>query len=132
MATPTYKHLEGRTLVGPFSLGQWLQLVAGVVLGLAFAVYLSPFPAGATIFLSSLIPGMPLAASYGAMGLEFSLTQVMRAGWRHWRRPRRYLPGPGSGATGYLVEPDPDSSRAGRSAGTGGSVERPLEALWDM
>jgi hypothetical protein len=32
------QYLEGKTVVGMFSLGQWAQLVAGVVLGLGFGV----------------------------------------------------------------------------------------------
>jgi hypothetical protein len=129
VANVTYKHLEGKTVVGLFSLGQWAQLLAGVLLGLLFGIYLSPLPPMPTVFLSCLLPGLPLAASYGAMGLEFSLTQGARAGWRYWRRPRRYLPGPGRGWTGYLVHPDPDSYMP--PADPDASPTRDLEALWD-
>ena len=131
MANPTYKHLEGKTVVGHFSLGQWGQLLAGVVLGLVFGIYLSPLPPTATIFITCLLPGLPLAASYGAMGLEFSLAQLARAAWRFWRAPREWLPGPGASGVGYLVVPDPDPAER--------SPERPdpararrLEGLWDV
>ncbi len=131
MANVTYKHLEGKTVIGQFSLGQWAQLLAGVALGLLFGIYLSPLPAMPTIFIACLLPGLPLAASYGAMGLEFSLTQGGRAAWRHWRRPRRYLPGPGQSPVGYRVQPDP----AERQPPGGGpeplGSSRDLEALWD-
>jgi len=129
VANVTYKHLEGKTVVGAFSLGQWAQLLAGVVLGLLFGIYLSPLPPIPTIFFACLLPGLPLAASYGAMGLEFSLAQGARAAWRHWRQPWRYLPGPGDDATGYLVYHDPDPSRP-RAAGPEAHT-RDLEALWD-
>jgi hypothetical protein len=127
VANVTYKHLEGKTVVGAFSLHQWAQLLAGAVLGLVFAIYLSPLPTGPTIFIACLLPGLPLAASYGAMGLEFSLGQGVLAAWRFWRRPRRYLPGPGQAATGYLTEPGPQGEprRPGESAGA------QLEGLWD-
>jgi hypothetical protein len=127
VANVTYKHLEGKTVVGAFSLTQWAQLLAGAVLGLVFAIYVSPLPTGPTIFIACLLPGLPLAASYGAMGLEFSLGQGMLAAWRFWRRPRRYLPGPGKTATGYLAEPGPqvEPRRLGQSAGA------QLEGLWD-
>jgi hypothetical protein len=129
VANPTYKHLEGRTIVGAFSLGQWVQLLAGVLLGLVFGIYLSPLPPMATIFISCLLPGLPLAASYGAMGLEFSLGQLARAAWRFWRSPRRWLPGPGRATAGYLVvpDPDPDAPPGGEAA-----PARELEALWDV
>ena len=108
MANVTYKHLEGKTVIGQFTLGQWAQLLAGLALGLLFGIYLSPLPALPTIFIACLLPGLPLAASYGAMGLEFSIAHGLRAGWRHWRRPRRYLPGSGPTPPGYRVEPEPN------------------------
>ena len=37
------------------------------------------------------------------MGLEFSVGQFAAAAWRYWRNPRRYLPGPGDAAAGYVV-----------------------------
>lgn len=130
MANPTYKHLEGKTVVGHFTLGQWAQLLAGVVLGLVFGIYLSPLPPTATIFISCLLPGLPLAAGYGAMGLEFSLGQLVRAAWRFWRAPRRWLPGPGRPTGGYLVVPDPDP-REQPPTRPAPARARQLEELWD-
>jgi hypothetical protein len=127
VANVTYKHLEGRTVVGQFTLGQWVQLLAGMVAALVFGIYLSPLPAMPTIFLACLLPGLPLAASYGAMGLEFSLGQGARAAWRFWRHPRRYLPGPGGSARGYLVEPDPDPYYEPGEA----DLKPELGELWD-
>jgi hypothetical protein len=131
VANVTYKHLEGKTVVGLFSLGQWAQLLAGVLLGLLFGVYLSPLPPMPTIFLSCLLPGLPLAASYGAMGLEFSFAQLAWAAWRFWRSPRRWLPGPGGTSAGYLVVPDPDPAEQppGRRDP---ARPRQLEGLWDV
>jgi hypothetical protein len=131
VANPTYKHLEGKTVVGHFSLGQWGQLLAGVVLGLVFGIYLSPLPPTATIFISCLLPGLPLAASYGAMGLEFSLAQLARAAWRFWRAPRQWLPGPGASTVGYLVVPARDPAEQ-LPAGPDPSRARRLEGLWDV
>jgi hypothetical protein len=131
VANPTYKHLEGKTVVGRFSLGQWAQLLAGVVLGLVFGIYLSPLPPTATIFISCLLPGLPLAASYGAMGLEFSLAQLARAAWRFWRAPRRWLPGPGASTVGYLVMPEPDPAEQSPARPEPARAPR-LEGLWDV
>ncbi len=132
MGNVTYKHLEGKTVIGLFSLGQWLQLLAGAVAGLVFGLYLSPLPATPTIFVACLLPGLPLAASYGAMGLEFSLIQGARSAWRLWRRPRHYLPGPGQTTTGYTVEPDPDLHQAPLSSGGVERVSaREFRDLWD-
>jgi hypothetical protein len=131
VANPAYKHLEGKTVVGHFTLAQWAQLLAGVVLGLVFGIYLSPLPPTVTVFISCLLPGLPLAAGYGAMGLEFSLAQLARAVWRFWRAPSRWLPGPGVPTAGYLVVPDPDPDK--RSAGRPEPARAPrLEGLWDV
>jgi hypothetical protein len=130
----TYKHLEGKTVVGLFSLGQWVQLLGGLVAGLVFGIYLSPLPPMPTIFLACLLPGLPLAASYGAMGLEFSLAQGARAAWRFWHQPQRHLPGAGHAASGYLVEHDPDPYQAPAAAGGSELEARPqrgLGKLWD-
>lgn len=130
MANVTYKHLEGKTALGVFSLGQWVQLIAGVVMGLLFGVYLSPLPPVPTIFVSCLLPGLPLAASYGAMGLEFSVRDAVLAAWRHWRRPRRYLPGSGEIGSGYVVLPDRDAADA--VVDERPANDRDLETLWDV
>ena len=63
-----------------------------------------PFPTGVTIFVSIVAAGLPVALSYGAMGLEFSVGEFASAAWRYWREPRRYLPGPGESVTGYVVQ----------------------------
>ena len=52
---------------------------------------MSPFPASVTIFVSIVGAGLPVALSYGAMGLEFSVGEFAAAAWRYWREPRRYL-----------------------------------------
>jgi hypothetical protein len=125
---PTYKHLEARVRLGAFSLGQWAQMTAAAAAAAVFGVYVSPFPTRVTIFVAIVVAGLPVACSYGAMGLEFSVAQYAAAAWRYWRRPRRYLPGPGGSALGYAVV-----------AGDGGPArvppqqEQPMEELlWDV
>jgi len=100
----TYKHLEAKLRLGSFSLGQWAQISAAGALAAVFGVYVSPFPASVTMFVSIVGAGLPIALSYGAMGLEFSVGQLAVAAWRYWREPRSYLPGPGEQAVGYLVQ----------------------------
>jgi hypothetical protein len=123
---PTYKHLEARLRLGAFTVGQWMQITAAGALAAVFGVYLSPFPTTVTIFVAIVGAGLPIAASYGAMGLEFSVGQFAAAAWRHWRHPRRYLPGPGAAASGYVVratEP-PASAKVAPEVGE--------ELLWDV
>jgi hypothetical protein len=111
MRHPTYKHLETRLRIGAFSVGQWAQIAAAGTAAAVFGVYLSPFPPTVTIFVSIVGAGLPVALSYGAMGLEFSVGEFAAAAWRYWRNPRRYLPGPGGTATGYIVRAADDPAR---------------------
>ena len=124
MRHPTYKHLEARLRLGAFSLGQWAQITAAAIAATLFGGYLSPFPTQVTIFVAIVGAGLPVAISYGAMGLQFSVAQFTRAAWRYWRAPRRYLAGPGLATSGYVVASDP-----GRDVSTGAEVAE--ELLWD-
>jgi len=135
--SPTYKHLEAKLRIGPFSLSQWAQVLLATLLALLFGIYLSPLPVTATIFVSIVLAGSPLALSYGAMAQEWSVTDAAGAQWRHLRHARCHLPGPCEQGVGYLVlaeEPDPDQAEppeAGRrppSQADGGDGE----ALWDL
>ena len=55
------------------------------------------------VSIAALKSGLPVALSYGAMGLEFSVAGFAAAAWRYWREPRRYLPGAGQPSPGYVV-----------------------------
>ena len=126
MRHPTYKHLEARLRLGAFSLGQWAQITAAAIAATLFGGYLSPFPTQVTIFVAIVGAGLPVAVSYGAMGLQFSVAQFTRAAWRYWRVPRRYLAGPGQPTAGYIVEGEPAQSV---TPTTDAAVDR--ELLWD-
>src|SRR5690348_8548193 len=103
MRHPTYKHLEARLRVGAFSLGQWCQIAAAGAGAAIFGAYISPLPAEPTIFVAIVGAGLPVAVSYGAMGLEFSVLELVAAGWRYWRVPHQYLGGAGAERPGYIV-----------------------------
>ena len=103
MRHTTYKHLEAKLRLGSFSVGQWAQITAAGIAAAVFGVYVSPLPTGMTVFVSIVGAGMPVALSYGAMGMEFSVAQFARAAWRYWRCPRQFLAGPGDNGLGYVV-----------------------------
>jgi hypothetical protein len=128
MRHPTYKHLEARLRIGAFSVEQWTQIAVAGIGAALFAGYLSPLPTQATIFVSIVGAGLPVAVSYGAMGLEFSVAQFARAGWRYWREPRRFLAGPGKPTLGYVVLSEPD---AGVPSAEAHRVHEG-ELLWDV
>ena len=127
MRHPTYKHLEDRLRLGAFSLGQWAQITTAAITAALFGGYVSPLPTQATIFVSIVAAGVPVAISYGAMGLEFSVTHFIRAAWRYGRSPHRYLPGAGEPTNGYTVLRDP----AAEPPPTGELAARG-ELLWDV
>lgn len=129
MRHPTYKHLEARLRLGAFSLGQWAQITGAGVTAAVFGAYVSPLPTQMTVFVSVVGAGLPVAVSYGAMGMEFSVSHFARALWRYWRHPRRFLPGPGEPTAGYLVVAEPAASEPTPSVGprTSGG-----ELLWDV
>ena len=120
----TYKHLEGRLRLGAFTLGQWAQITAAGTAAAVFGAYLSPLPTRVTIFVAILAAGLPVAVSYGAMGLEFSIGQLLAAAWRYGRLPRRYPPGAGGAATGYRLLAEPQQPARVDPAGG-------RELLWD-
>ena len=129
MRHPTYKHLEARLRLGAFSLGQWAQITAAGAAAAVFGGYLSPFSTQVTIFVSIVGAGLPVAISYGAMGLEFSVAEFVRAGWRYWHQPRRFLAGRGEPTIGYVVLADaqrPNITRASEALPSEGAL------LWDV
>lgn len=128
MVNPTYKHLEQSLRIGRFSFAQWAQLLAAALVALGFGVYLSPLPPLPTVSVSVLVGGLPLALSYAAMGLEFSVLQFVTAVVTWGRRPRRYVPGPGLEHRGYTVRPEPVPSVPQRDL-TRSTQE--LASLWD-
>jgi hypothetical protein len=125
---PTYKHLEAKLRLGSLSLGQWVQITAAGAAAAVFGVYVSPLPTSATIFVSIVGAGMPVALSYGAMGLEFSVADFAVAAWRYWRSPRHYMAGAGEPGSGYVVLREPQATTSDDRAPHLG--ER--EPLWDL
>lgn len=112
MRHTTYKHLEAHLRIGAFSLGQWAQITVASITAALFGGYVSPLPTQATIFVSILLAGFPVALSYGAMGMEFSVADFARAGLRFRREPRSFPPGPGMPSVGYVLRDDPRRSDA--------------------
>ena len=128
MRHPTYKHLEANLRLGSLSLGQWVQITGAGAAAAIFGVYVSPLPTSATILVSIVGAGMPVALSYGAMGLEFSVASFAGAAWRYWRSPRQYVSGAGEPGSGYVVVPEPQAPTSDGAAPQLGD----REPLWDL
>lgn len=93
--------------IGAFTLWQWSEIGVATIVALLFGLYVSPFSAAPTLFVSVVVAGSPLALSYGAMAQEWSVVDALRAQRRWFSEPRRYLPGPGQPTSGYVVEHGP-------------------------
>jgi hypothetical protein len=133
LANPTYKQLEASLRIGALTLAQWAQVLVAGVVALVFAVYVSPLPIGATIFVSVVLAGAPVALSCGAMAQEWSVIDAMRAQWAWFTSPRKYLPGPGQKATGYMTLPaDEHSGEPGRPPGNPDAMQKERSFLWDL
>jgi hypothetical protein len=127
-ANPTYKQLEASMRISAFTLWQWVEVSISSLVALVFGIYISPFTTTATLFVSIVLAGSPVALSYGAMAHEWSVADALRAQWAWFMRPRRYLPGAGAASCGYLVEataPQPEAECR--------TVQREEPAvLWDL
>jgi hypothetical protein len=120
-----FKHLEAKLRFGDLSIGQWAGVVGGILVGIGFTLYLSPFGSVADVIVGVYIGAVPASAAFFASLSEFDLFGVVGA-WVRWcRGGGRYLPGSGSAAIGYavLTDDDPPDESAGLPAPE-------LEALW--
>lgn len=122
-----FKHLEDRLRIGELTLWQWAWLLIGVLLALAWGLYLSPLGTVATLFSAIYVAGLPALAALFAGLTEFDFLGLIVGAWRWWRRAARHLPGTGEDPDGYLV-----TDAAGERRETSGRVAPlDLEALWD-
>jgi hypothetical protein len=101
-----YKHLESKLRIADLTIAQWLGIFAGVISGLLWMGYLSPFGMYLTIITAVYVAGIPVLAAFLASFTDFDIWLHVRAIARYRRTPGRYVPGPGDSATGYVVEPD--------------------------
>ena len=108
---------------GAFTLGQWAQITAAGTAAAVFGAYLSPLPTRVTIFVAILGAGLPVAVSYGAMGLEFSIGQCSpprgaTGGCRAATRPAPAAPRPATGCCPSRMNPSVRAGRRGSCCGT--------------
>ena len=116
-----YKHLEQRLRIGEFTVLQWAGFIAGVVLALFWATFLSPFGTYVTLFSAVYLGGIPAAAA-------FDLWLHIKALSRHRRAVGRYVAGPGRSARGYVITADPAQRADGGSLPETPDLD--LDALW--
>jgi hypothetical protein len=126
---PAYKHLSDRLRIGELTIPQIVSLFCGLMSGLVFALYISPFSPYLTLFIAIYLASIPTGAVLLASTTEFDLWLYIRASMHHRFSDGRYIAGPGVSGEGYVIEPDQDRARS-RSRDELAPVE--LGAIWDF
>ena len=110
---PAPAHLEAKLRFGwDFTVGQIAAMIAGILVGFAWASWLSPIHGIGAAVTGVYVGGLPVAAGFVASQTEFDLWAVVRSAVR-WRRTEgRFLPGAGALA-GYVVVVDEDQRERG-------------------
>ena len=100
---PAPAHLEAKLRFGwDFTVGQIAAMIAGVLIGFAWANWLSPIRGLGAAVTGVYIGGLPVVAGFVASQTEFDLWSVLASAARWHRGEGRFAPGPG-GAAGYAV-----------------------------
>jgi hypothetical protein len=112
---PAPGHLEAKLRFGwDFTVGQIAAMVGGILMGFAWANWLSPIHGIGAGVTGVYIGGLPVAAGFVASQTEFDLWAVLRSALR-WRRAQgRFLPG-GGPRSGYVVLVDDEERQRGES-----------------
>jgi hypothetical protein len=126
---PAYKHLSDRLRIGELTIPQIVSLFCGLMSGLVFALYISPFGPYLTLFIAIYIASIPTGAVLLASTTEFDLWLYIRARTHHRLSDGRYIAGAGVSCQGYVIERDQDRARSSRD-----DELAPLElgAIWDL
>ena len=96
-------HLESKLRFWELSVGQIAAAFAGIMLGVAWAKFLSPLPGMWGAMSGAYIAALPVIPVFVASQTELDLGGLV-VGAVRWRRLEgRYLPGAGDTAHGYLL-----------------------------
>jgi hypothetical protein len=105
---PAPAHLEAKLRFGwDFTVGQIAAMVGGILIGFAWANWLSPIHGIGAAVTGVYIGGLPVAAGFIASQTEFDLGAVVFSAVR-WRRDEgRFVAGAGA-CTGYMMASEQD------------------------
>jgi hypothetical protein len=121
-------HLESKLRFWDLSVGQIAAAFAGIMLGVAWAKFLSPLHGMWGAMSGAYIAALPVVPVFVASQTELDLSGLL-VGAIRWRRLEgRYLPGGGETAQGYLLFGEHAETAPGDGAEM---LEVELQALWD-
>ena len=97
LVNPAPAHLEAKLRFGwDFTVGQIAAMVAGILLGFAWANWLSPIHGIGAAVTGVYVGGLPVAAGFIASQTEFDLGAVIASAVRWRRADGRFVAGAGS------------------------------------
>src|ERR1019366_4010453 len=110
---PAPAHLEAKLRFGwDFTVGQIAAMVAGILIGFAWANWLSPIHGIGAAVTGVYVGGLPVAAGFVAAPAECAGGAVVLCAGRWRRTGGRFRPGAGACA-GYAVLADHDDRGGG-------------------
>lgn len=112
MVNPAYKHLGAKLRFAELTLAQLAVMVCALMGGLVFALYLSPFSAYPTLFISVYLTALPAGAVYMASISRIDVWLLIRSMVRHLTSDGRFLAGAQLPLDGYVILPDPQPAGA--------------------
>ena len=108
---PAPAHLEAKLRFGwDFTVGQIAAMVGGILVGFAWANWLSPIHGIGAAVTGVYVGGLPVAAGFVASQTEFDLAAVVVSAVRWRRAGGRFVAGAGMCA-GYIVVSEDEESR---------------------
>jgi len=121
-------HLESKLRFWDFSVGQLAAAVAGIMLGVIWAKFLSPVHGMWGAMSGAYIAALPVIPVFVASQTEFDLCGLVLGALRWRRLEGRYLPGAGESASGYVLAAEHLDNDPADGAD---AVELELQALWE-
>jgi hypothetical protein len=120
---PAYKHLKARLRIGDLTIPQLIALFCGLMGGLLWALYISPFGPYLTLFISIYVACIPAGSVLLASSTEFDVWLYLRAALRDAFTDGHYMAGPGQPTAGYAIGRENNPHRDAR-----GGLD--LEDIW--
>jgi hypothetical protein len=120
-------HLESKLRFWDLSVGQIAAAFMGIMLGVAWAKFVSPLHGMLGAMSGAYIAALPVIPVFVASQTEFDLTGLVTSALRWRRLEGRYVPGAGESASGYVLTLE----RAEISTGGASGLDLDLQALWE-
>ena len=121
-------HLQSKLRFWDFSVAQIAVAFVGIMLGVAWAKFVSPLHGMWTAMSGAYIAALPVIPVFVASQTEFDLCGLVIGALRWRRLEGRYLPGAGETASGYVLQTERDDSDPAERAE---EAELQLQLLWE-